>query len=290
MNIFWAILLGIIQGLTEFLPISSTAHLTIAGKLLGVIDIRHPESWTAFIAVMQLGTMAAVLIYFARDLLAMAAALVRDLRPRAEGESGPRFGQQSRLAFAVIVGTIPVAVIGYFLRDAIEGVLTKSTIVIIVSLIGLAALLWLAEKLARHLRTIDSVTWLDALVIGFAQACALIPGSSRSGTTITAGLFLGFTREAAARFSFLLSIPAVLASGGYQMIKIARMVEAGADVFELGVLNLAVATVVSAISGYAAIAWLLRYLMRHTTMVFVWYRIGLGLVLAVLLVTGFLEP
>lgn len=290
MNIFWAILLGIIQGLTEFLPISSTAHLTIAGKLLGVINIRHPESWTAFIAVMQLGTMAAVLIYFARDLLAMAAALVRDLRPRAEGESGPRFGQQSRLAFAVIVGTIPVAVIGYFLRDAIEGVLTKSTIVIIVSLIGLAALLWLAEKLARHLRTIDSVTWLDALVIGFAQACALIPGSSRSGTTITAGLFLGFTREAAARFSFLLSIPAVLASGGYQMIKIARMVEAGADVFELGVLNLAVATVVSAISGYAAIAWLLRYLMRHTTMVFVWYRIVLGLVLAVLLVTGFLEP
>ena len=274
MNPFYAFLLGVVQGLTEFLPISSTAHLTLAGKLLNVIDPNHPETWTEFIAVMQLGTIAAVIVYFWKDLWGMGTALFRDLTnpPGPEG----RFTVRSRLALNIIIGTLPVVVIGLSWRHIIEGALTKTTIVIASSMIALALLLWLAEEVARHVRTLTQVTWVDALVIGIAQACALIPGSSRSGTTMTAGLFLGLTRETAARFSFLLSIPAVVASGVYELSKIH-------GVFALGVGNLIISTLVSGVVGYAAIAWLLKYLMRHTTMVFVWYRILLGILLIVLL-------
>lgn len=289
MNALWAVILGIIQGLTEFLPISSTAHLTIAGKLFGVVDLEAPESWTAFIAVMQLGTMAAVLIYFRTDLWNVATGMLNDLKAGATGRAATGWSQESRLGFSMVIGTLPVLLAGYFLRHVIEGALTKSTIVIVGSLVCLAALLWLAEKVARHAREVDSVTWKDALIVGLAQALALIPGSSRSGTTMTAALFLGFTRSAAARFSFLLSVPAVLASGLYQLYKVVGMMQSGADVFHLGVGNLVIATVVSGLSGYAAIAWLLRYLMRHTTMVFVWYRFALGIVLTLLLMQGILN-
>ncbi|HTR98954.1 MAG TPA: undecaprenyl-diphosphatase UppP [Bacteroidota bacterium] len=281
MSVFFAIILGIIQGLTEFLPISSTAHLTIAGKFLGLIDQAHPEAWTEFIAVMQLGTVAAVIIYFWKDLWGILFALLGDLRRMGGGERG--LSERSRMGLYIIIGTLPVALVGLSLKRIIEGSLTKTTIVIAVSMITLALLLWLAEKIARHLREISQVTWVDALVIGFAQACALIPGSSRSGTTITAALFLGFTRETAARFSFLLSVPAVVASGLYELSKIHGH-------FDLGLANLVVSTVVSGIVGYAAIAWLLKYLMRHTTMVFVTYRIFLGILLIVLLLTGLMEP
>lgn len=289
MNAFWAVVLGIIQGLTEFLPISSTAHLTIAGKLIGVVDVDAPESWTAFIAVMQLGTMAAVLLYFRTDLGNVLSDVLGDLRSGALFRGMQHWSQETRLGFAMAIGTVPVLVIGFVMRHVIEGEATKSTMVIIGSLVCLAALLWLAEKVARHTRDVEHVTWKDALIVGLAQAMALIPGSSRSGTTMTAALFLGFTRAAAARFSFLLSIPAVLASGLYELYKVAGMVRTGADVFHLGVANLVIATVVSGIAGYAAIAWLLRYLMRHTTMVFVWYRFALGLILTILLMQGFLN-
>ena len=281
MNVFYAIILGIIQGLTEFLPISSTAHLTIAGKFLGLIDPAHPEAWTEFIAVMQLGTVAAVIIYFWKDLWGILFALLGDLRSMGGGERG--LSERSRMGLYIIIGTLPVALVGLSLKRIIEGSLTKTTIVIAASMITLALLLWLAEKIARHLREMSQVTWVDALVIGFAQACALIPGSSRSGTTITAALFLGFTRETAARFSFLLSVPAVVASGLYELSKIHGH-------FDLGLANLVVSTLVSGIVGYAAIAWLLKYLMRHTTMVFVTYRIFLGLLLIALLLTGLMEP
>jgi len=280
-NVFYAIILGIIQGLTEFLPISSTAHLTIAGKFLGLIDPAHPEAWTEFIAVMQLGTVAAVIIYFWKDLWGILFALLGDLRSMGGGERG--LSERSRMGLYIIIGTLPVALVGLSLKRIIEGSLTKTTIVIAASMITLALLLWLAEKIARHLREMSQVTWVDALVIGFAQACALIPGSSRSGTTITAALFLGFTRETAARFSFLLSVPAVVASGLYELSKIHGH-------FDLGLANLVVSTLVSGIVGYAAIAWLLKYLMRHTTMVFVTYRIFLGLLLIALLLTGLMEP
>lgn len=284
MTILEAVLLGIIQGITEFLPVSSTAHLTIAGKVLGFVDPAHPQVWTEFIAVMQLGTLVAVLAYFRKDLASMVAALYRDCRPSALRTGAFRISAESKLAFFIVIGTIPVMVVGFFFKNLIEGTLTKTTSVLIGSLIGLAALLWCAEVVSRHRRGLDSMTWRDALLIGCAQALALIPGSSRSGTTLTGGLFLGFAREAAARFSFLLSIPAVLASGLFEMLRI------DPSVFSLGALNLVVATVVSGLSGYAAIAWLLRYLMRRTTMVFVWYRIGLGLLLVVALLKGWIDP
>ena len=283
MTVFTAVLLGIIQGLTEFLPISSTAHLTLAGKLLGLIDPQHPEAWTAFIAVMQLGTLAAVVLYFLQDVFGMAAAVVRDIGNKLSGTVEP-LAAKTKLALFIVIGTVPVGLAGIFFKDIIHGMFTKSTIVIIASLVTLAAMLWLAEKVALHRRTIQQATWVDGLVVGIAQAFALIPGSSRSGTTITAALFLGLTREAAARFSFLLSIPAVLASGIYEMKDI------DPSVFTLGIGNLVVATLVSAVAGYAAIAWLLRYVSKHTTMIFVWYRVALGLALCLMLLAGAIQP
>ncbi len=282
MNPWIAVLLGIVQGATEFLPISSTAHLTLSGKVLGLINPAHPEAWTAFIAVMQLGTLAAVVVYFWRDIVAMATALLRDLR--AHGLRFASYSADSRLALAIIVGTVPVVLIGFAFKHVIEGVLTKTTAVMAASLIGLALLLWLAERVSRHTRTAAELTWFDALIIGAAQALALIPGSSRSGTTLTAGLFLGLRRDDAARFSFLLSIPAVFASGVFEMTRI------DPSVFELGVGNLIIATIVSGVAGYAAIAWLLRYLRSHSTMIFVWYRLALGLLLYVLLSRGLIDP
>ena len=284
MNLLEAILLGIIQGLTEFLPISSTAHLTLAAKLFRFIDAEHPEVWTHFIAVMQLGTLAAVLAYFRRDIWLMATSLVRDLGPLPAGATSRKLGSASHMALAILLGTIPVVVVGVLLRDTIEGAFTKSTVVLISSLTGLACLLWIGELVSRHERSLEQLSLRDAFLIGCAQMLALIPGASRSGTTLTAGLFLGLRRDAAARFSFLLSIPAVLGSGLFEMMRIDR------SVFALGLENLVMATAVSALAGYAAIAWLLRYLMRNTAMVFVWYRLALGALLALSVLTGWIQP
>jgi undecaprenyl-diphosphatase len=284
MNPWYAVLLGIIQGITEFLPISSTAHLTLAGKLFGLIAAAHPETWTEFIAVMQVGTLTAVIVYFWRDLLRMATSLIADLRSKGLRSGFRAYSQDSRLALLLVVGTLPVALIGFALKTFIEGTFTKTVLVLAGSLIALALLLWLAERISTHRRMLEELTWIDALVVGLAQAFALIPGSSRSGTTITAGLFLGISRDAAARFSFLLSIPAVLASGVFELARI------DPSVFEMGFLNLALATVVSGVTGYATIAWLLRYLMKHTTMAFVWYRFALGVALMLLLRSGIITP
>ncbi len=182
------------------------------------------------------------------------------------------------------MGTVPVAIIGLLFSHQIHGWFTKSTTVIIGSLIILAGLLWFAEKVARHARTLEQFTWKDALIIGVAQAMALVPGSSRSGTTITAGLFLSFTRESAARFSFLLSVPAVFASGVYEMTKV------DGEFMQLGFGNLILSTIVAGVSGYLAIAWLLRYLSRNSAMLFVWYRIALGILLILFLRFGFIQP
>jgi undecaprenyl-diphosphatase len=279
-----AVILGIIQGITEFLPISSTAHLTLAGKLLGLITPDNAAAWTSFIAVIQLGTLAAVIVYFLKDLGAMTAALWTDLRTHGGGKGLGGYRKESRLALLVVVGTIPVGLAGILLSDFLHSMLTKSTVVIIGSLVALALLLWIAEHVARHVRGIDNLRLGDALVIGCAQALALIPGSSRSGTTITAGLFLGCRRPAAAQFSFLLSIPAILASGAHEVLQIHW------HTFTYGAMPLVVGTVFAGVSGYAAIAWLLRFLSTHTTMTFVFYRITLGIVLALLLLSGHIEP
>lgn len=271
MGFIEGILLGIIQGLTEFLPVSSTAHLTIAGKLLGLVDPNHPEQWTAFIAVIQLGTLLAVLLYFCRDILEISGAFLKEnivSRTRLVEQS-----LQARLGWMVILGSIPIAVIGLAFKKVIEGHLTKSLTVISFSLIILALFMGLAELTGRFRKDLNKVTFLDSVLIGFAQAMAVIPGSSRSGTTITAGIFLGMTRESAARFSFLLSIPAVFASGLLEFKESLKFMGSH------DLLVLFAGTVAAAVSGYAAIAFLLRFLRNHSTYVFVFYRVILGALL-----------
>lgn len=282
MNILEAIFLGIVQGLTEFLPISSTGHLTVAGKLMNLVSENNPEQWTAFIAIIQLGTMIAVLIYFWKDLLNIIKDFFNDNLCNRKKYSAQT--QNSKLGWLIIIGTIPVVIIGLLFKDVIEGALTKNLYVIAGSLIGLAIILAIAEKTAKFNKEVKDISILDSILIGFAQALALIPGASRSGTTITGGLFVGLNREAAARFSFLLSIPAVLASGLLQLYESLSYVDSSL------VLNLIVATLASAISGYLAIDFLLKFLRKNSTFVFIYYRIGLGLAIIILLITNIIIP
>jgi len=272
MSILESIILGIIQGITEFLPISSTAHLTIAGKLMGIVQAASPEDWTAFIATMQLGTAAAVMIYFFNDYVKIGKGLLSDLK-NGKLYSPASWGAESRMALYIIIGTLPVAVIGLLFHDFIEGAFTKETGVIATSLIALALLLALAERTGTHRRCEAETTWLDALLVGIAQVIALIPGSSRSGTTITAGLFLGLKRETAARFSFHLSIPAILASGFYQMYQLRH------HIGDVPVMPLIISIAVSVVVGYLSIAFLLSYLQKHSTFIFIAYRIAVGILL-----------
>ncbi|RMG51204.1 MAG: undecaprenyl-diphosphate phosphatase [Acidobacteria bacterium] len=276
MSLLEAIVLGLVQGLTEFLPISSTAHLRIVPALIKLVDSGHQwnDPGAAASAIIQLGTMAAILVYFRRDILRLTLALVTALRHRRPFDT-----VDARLAWYVIVGTVPIVVLGVTLEEFIE-TRARSLWIIAAALIILALFLSLAERLSSRRRGLDHLTWTDAVIIGLAQAAALIPGSSRSGTTITAGLFLGLERETAARFSFLLSIPAVAGSGLYELYRIRSALGP-----HLGI-PLLVATGMALVSGYLAIAFLLRYLRTHTVYIFVWYRIGLGLLLLVLLTRG----
>lgn len=282
MTLIIAILLGIIQGLTEFLPISSTAHLTIAGDLLGLIDAGHPERWTAFIAVIQLGTMAAVIVYFARDIKNIPLAFIQENFTSKRVSFGMQT-QSSRLGWLIILGTLPIVIIGISMKEIIEGNLTKEPSVIAASIIGLAFVLLIAERLAKFNKGIGNITIIDSLIIGIAQALALIPGSSRSGTTITAGLFLGLNRESAARFSFLLSIPAVLASGVLEFAESLNYLNPD------DLVNLIAASLSAGVSGYAAIAFLLKFLKTHSTMLFIIYRIILGLIILFMIMNNILK-
>ena len=271
MDVLRAVVLGIVQGLTEFLPVSSTAHLRIVPEFLGWGD-----PGAAYTAVIQIGTMLAVLVYFFGDLRRIATTWVRSLvTPRLRREL------DARLGWYIGIGTIPIGVAGLAFEDSIETSL-RSLYVIGAALIGLGLLLLLAERTGTRRRQVEDVTLRDAVVVGAAQALALIPGSSRSGTTITAGLFLGLDRAAAARFSFLLSIPAVVLSGLYQL-------PAAVGESTAGVVPTLVGIVVSFVSGYAAIAGLLRFLANNSTMVFVVYRVVLGLLVIGLVAGGVLE-
>jgi len=269
-----AIVLGLVQGLTEYLPISSTAHLRVVPALLGWAD-----PGAAFSAVVQLGTLLAVLVYFARDLWRLARAFLVGLarrRPFAEPEA--------RLAWMLVLGTLPIGVAGLVFQDAIETSL-RSLWVVSAALAGLALVLALAERVGRRASGLGGLGWGGGLAIGLAQALALVPGVSRSGVTITAGLFAGLTRAEAARFSFLLSVPAVAASGLYELLALARDLPEGVPWLGVGL-----GTAASFASGLAAIAFLMRFLARHSTWVFVVYRLALAGVLAVLLCTGVLQP
>jgi len=280
MSVWQAIVLGIVQGLTEFLPVSSSAHLLVVPWLLG-----WEEPGLAFDAALHLGTLAAVLVYFWRDLLAMIVAFPRAIaRPRAALCSDDPANLPARLSLLIALGTIPGLIVGLLGESAIDaayhpgGVTPDRAIVAVaIALIALALLLAWAERTARHVRGMDSLTTRDALLIGVAQATALIPGVSRSGSTITAGLFRGLTRADAARFSFLLGAPIVAAAGAKGVLDIVTSRGASG---QLGVF--AIGLVVSALAGFAAIWGLLRYLQRASTAVFIVYRIALGLLLLAL--------
>jgi undecaprenyl-diphosphatase len=275
MGLVSAVILGIVQAATEFLPVSSTAHLLVFGELLGQ-DLADPR-FRAFVAIIQSGTTVAVLAYFRAEIYALASAAVRSA---ARGR--PLETPQSRLAWFIALGTIPAAAAGFLLERRIEAL---GNLVIAASLIVLGLVLLAAERLARHERGVDDVRWWDALLVGVGQAVALVPGSSRSGTTITTGMLLGFTREAAARFSFLLSVPIILAAGAYKLLKTVPLL-AGEPRWALAT---AVGTVVSAIAGWFVIGWLLGWLRTRTTYVFVVWRIAAGVVVAVLVWKGVLS-
>jgi undecaprenyl-diphosphatase len=266
-----AVIYGAVQGLTEFLPISSTAHLRLTQAWL---DPNVDQSgFTAFTAVIQLGTMAAVVLYFWRELIHIAVAWLRGLV-----DSSVRSSLEYRLGWYLLLATIPVGVFGLIFSHQIETG-ARNLWVIAIALIAMAVLLFIAERTGRRDRDEEDLNTRDAIVVGVAQSLALIPGVSRSGATITAGLFRGLDRVTAARFSFLLSVPAVVASGVFEARKIGGPAAPGMGVTIF-------ATIISFIVGLASIAWLLRYVSRHSTLVFVIYRIALGVLLLVLLGTG----
>lgn len=264
-----AIILGIVQGLTEFLPISSSAHLLIVGQLF--FDGRDPGA--AFTAVSQIGTEAAVIVYFAKDIGRIISKWAQALIGRV-----PQSDPDVRMGWMVIVGSIPIAVLGLLFEDAIDSGL-RNLWITATMLAGVAIVLAIADRMAKNERTLDTLTWKHAIWFGLWQALALIPGVSRSGATISGGLLMGYRREAAARYAFLLAIPAVMASGLYKLKDI------GNDTTVAWGPTIA-ATVIAFFIGYAVIAWLLRYVATHTFTVFVVYRLVLAGVLMALLATG----
>lgn len=269
-----AAFLGVVQGLTEFLPISSSAHLRIIGPLLP----SGGDPGAAFTAITQIGTEAAVLLYFRRDILRIVMAWLAALRGH-----GPKGDPDARMGWLIIIGTLPIAVLGLLFKDAIEGSL-RNLYITAAMLILFALILAAADRFGSQRRTLDQMGWRDGLLFGLAQAMALIPGVSRSGGTITAGLLMGYTREAAARYSFLLAIPAVLASGFYQLY---RSWELGSAV---GPGPTALATLIAFGVGYGVIIVFLKLVSTRGYMPFVYYRIALGLVVLALLHFGLLSP
>jgi undecaprenyl-diphosphatase len=274
-----SIILGIVEGLTEFLPVSSTGHLTITEKLLG-LTVDDPAV-TAYTAIIQLGAIAATVVYFFKDIVRLLAAWFRGLR------SAPaRTHHDYQLAWAVIVGSIPVGVVGFLAKDAIKGGL-RSLWVVAAALIAWSAVMWVAER--RHLvlekrglqRGEGQVTMRDGLTIGLVQCFSLIPGVSRSGATISAGLINGLDRVTATRLSFFMAIPALTAAGLYELKDIKTSV--------VGIGQLAVGIVIAFVVAYASIAWLLKFVAHHPITTFVWYRVALGVVLCVVLGAGWLS-
>jgi len=285
MTILQAILLGLVQGLTEFIPVSSTAHLVFAARLVnlygGVDKTLQAEQTTATIAVIQLGTLLAVLIYFARDIVNIVSAFIRDHLAWLRGRSAPgqpKLSHDAWLGWLVFIGSLPIGIFGLFLKKHIEGPFTKNLWVIATMMIVVGILLAIAEAVGKRDHDMAQLGIRDALAVGSAQVLSLIPGSSRSGSTIMGGLFAGLTRETAARFSFLLSIPAISASGLLELREAVHKLPAGSSG------ALIVATVVSGVVGYASIWFLLRFLRTHSTGVFIVYRVIVGgLILAALL-------
>jgi undecaprenyl-diphosphatase len=294
MNLLQAIILGIVQGLTEFIPVSSTAHLVFASRYTELYN-GDPKQITATIAVIQLGTLAAVFVYFASDILNITAAFVRDhwalLNNKRglifSGTNGSRpiwLSEEAWLGWLIILGSIPVGVVGLVFKDTIEGALTKNLWLIAIMLIAVALFLALAELVGSQRKDLKSIGIFDAIIVGFAQVLALIPGASRSGSTIMGGLFSGLKRETAARFSFLLMIPAITASG------LLELKEAWKILPDDSFMPLAVGTIIAGIVGYLSIWFLLAFLRKNSTAIFIIYRIALGAIILILLWQGILSP
>lgn len=275
MDFLTAAVLGLVQGLTEFLPVSSSAHLSVVGRLIG-----EEDPGAAFTAITQLGTEAAVLIYFWRDIW----RIVRQWSLALVGKV-PQSDPDARMGWLVILGSIPIGVLGLLFQDSIETNL-RSLWITATMLLAFSFVILVAERVGKQTKEMRELSWRDGIIYGLWQAVALIPGVSRSGGTISGGLFLGYTREAAARYSFLLAIPAVLASGGFQLYK--SLNETTAIGVAWGPLWLA--TGISFFVGFAVIAWFMRYISTHTFTPFVIYRIVLALVLFALLGFGVIAP
>ena len=273
MTIWEAILLGLIEGVTEFLPISSTGHLTIVEKQLGY-SIDHADI-TAFTAIIQVGAVLATLLYFRKDIIRISLAWFKGLW-QAEYRSNPDY----RFGWAIALGSLPIGVIGLLFQHHIETTL-RSLWVVAISLIVWSGVMWVADKYATQKRHEAAVTWKDTLFIGVAQCLALIPGVSRSGATMSAGLFRGFDRVTVTKLSFFLSIPALFAAGLLQTITNIDTISNG-----VGWVPTIVATIVSFIVAYGAVAWLLKFIAKHSYAVFIIYRLGLGGVLLLLLLTN----
>jgi undecaprenyl-diphosphatase len=271
-----ALILGLVQGLTEFLPISSSAHLRIVGLLLGT----GADPGAAFTAIIQLGTELAVVVYFAADLWRIISRWFLSLVKRV-----PRDDADAKLGWFIILGSIPIVVLGLIFQKTIETTL-RSLWVIAITLIVFGLLLGIADRVGAKKRRLRDLTIPDAAIFGGAQSLALIPGVSRSGGTITAGLFMGYERAAAARYSFLLAIPAVFGSGLFELYKTIK--SPGTEVFSAG--ETAAATVVAFVVGLLVIAFFMRYISKNSFLPFVIYRLALGGTLVVLLATGVLKP
>lgn len=273
MNIFEAIILGIIEGFTEFLPVSSTGHLTIAEKLFGY-TIDDPAI-TAFTAIIQVGAVAATLLYLRRDIWRLVRAWVSGLvTPSQRRQTDYRF------AWAVLLGSLPIALVGFAFKDQIETTL-RSLWVVAFALIGWSAVLWLADRSDKQTRHEKDVRIIDTLIIGAVQCLALIPGISRSGATISAGLFRGFDRVTVTKLSFMLSIPALVGAAILQTVTEFDAISNG-----VGWPATIVATMVSFVVAYIAVAWLLKFIAKHSFTVFIVYRLALGSLLIILLLTG----
>ncbi len=271
---FWhALILGAVEGITEFLPISSTGHLTIVEKLLG-LPLASPGV-TAFTAIVQLGAIAAVILFFRKDIIRLAGAWGRGVR-RVESRHDPDY----RFAWLVIAGSIPIGIVGFLARDLILGGL-RNLWVVVAGLVLWSIVMVIAERIGTQTRTESSITLKDTLFIGALQCLALVPGVSRSGATISAGLLTGLTRVTATRLSFFLAIPALVAAGAYEGVT-----EAGAIAATVGWIPTLMGTAVSFVVAYVSIAWLLRLVAHHSISVFVVYRLGVAALVTALLVTG----
>lgn len=280
MNIVEAVLLGAVEGFTEFLPISSTGHLTILEKLLGYrIDA---ADITAFTAIIQSGAVLATLIFLRKDLIRIIGAWFGGLFSAA-GRENPDY----KFAWAVILGAIPIGIIGLAFKDQIETTL-RSLWFVAGALIIYSFVMWFADHAATQVRSEKDVTWKDTLVIGFVQCLALIPGVSRSGATMTAGLLRDLDRVTVTKLSFFLSIPALF--GATVLQAVSEYDNISADSGGVGWLPTIVATLVSFVVGWAAVSWLLKFIAKHSYQIFIWYRLGLGSLLVVLLATGTIDP